>query len=89
MACLAFTALYVGPMRLTDEFSMLSRRGCLELDGISPSDSDGFLSVEAPLQLQVAELEEALAHARAVAVAAKPQPTIVLDRVAILGERNR
>ena len=81
MACLAFTALWVGPMRLTDEITLLSRRGCLE--------RDDFLPVEAPLQLQLAELEQALAHARAVAAAAKPTPDFALDRVAILGERNR
>ena len=89
MACLAFTALWVGPMRLTDEITLLSRRGCLERDDFASADEVGFLPVEAPLQLQLAELEQALAHARAVAAAAKPTPDFALDRVAILGERNR
>ena len=92
MGFLALTAVCLGPMRSSDQFL---KQGCdygehNPRQGSFEDTSENFDVEENPqLLAKIKDLEESLAHAHAVAAAAKPRVESALDRVAILGERNR
>lgn len=76
MGALAFTALWLGPMRLTDEFQEAVTR-CGPGAAAGP---DADLFAESPLQRKLVELQAELEHAQAVAAAQKPRPELEVRR---------